>query len=56
MKRKVKGTGIIPKFSATPGAVWRGSVSLGYDNDLVYKRLLGLPDARVTELQAQGVI
>ncbi len=56
LKRKVKGTGIIPKFSATPGAVWRGSVTLGYDNDLVYKRLLEMPDARMTELQSQGVI
>jgi len=56
LKRKVKGTGIIPKFSATPGAVWRGSVTLGYDNDLVYQRLLGLPEARMTELQAHGII
>ena len=56
LNRKVKGTGIIPKFSATPGGVWRGSVSLGYDNDLVYKRLLSLSDARLLELQSQGVI
>lgn len=56
LKKQVKGVGIIPKFSATPGEVWRGSVSLGYDNALIYKRLLGLPDARVAELQSQGVI
>lgn len=54
--RKVKGTGFIPKFSLTPGEVWRGSVPLGYDNEVVYARLLGLSPVELTHLQEQGVI
>lgn len=54
--RKVKGTGIIPKFSRTPGEIWRGSVPLGYDNELVYQDFLGLSPDRLDELKDQGVI
>ncbi|MEK7806893.1 MAG: CaiB/BaiF CoA-transferase family protein [Chloroflexota bacterium] len=54
--RKVKGTGIAPKFSLTPGRVWRGSVPLGHDNELVYQRLLGLSSPDLDRLGEQGVI
>ena len=54
--KKVKGNGITPKFSLTPGEVWRGSVPLGYDNELVYGRLLGLESSELIQLQEQGVI
>ena len=54
--RKVKGVGITPKFSLTPGEVWRGSVPLGYDNELVYERLLGLKAEDLTGLQGKGII
>ena len=54
--RKVKGIGITPKFSVTPGEVWRGSVPLGYDNELVLGRLLGLEPPQVEQLKADGVI
>ena len=54
--RKVKGTGICPKFSLTPGEVWRGSVPLGYDNEMIYSRLLGLASSELSQLQEQGVI
>jgi crotonobetainyl-CoA:carnitine CoA-transferase CaiB-like acyl-CoA transferase len=54
--RKVKGTGIAPKFSLTPGEIWRGSVPLGYDNELVYERLLGLGASEVDQLREQGII
>jgi crotonobetainyl-CoA:carnitine CoA-transferase CaiB-like acyl-CoA transferase len=54
--RKVKGTGIIPKFSETPGQVWRGSVPLGHDNESVYQHYLGLTPAGLEELKDQGVI
>ena len=54
--RKVKGIGITPKFSLTPGEVWRGSVPLGYDNELVFDRLLGLGSSQVEQLKADGVI
>ena len=54
--RKVKGVGITPKFSKTPGEIWRGSVPLGYDNALVYQQFLGLSDADLAQLKTDGVI
>ncbi len=54
--RKVKGTGVIPKFSLTPGEIWRGSVPLGHDNELVYERLLGLSAGELDQLREQRVI
>ena len=54
--RKIKGIGIIPKFSETPGKIWRGSVPLGHDNDSVYKHFLGLEDAELDLLREQGII
>jgi crotonobetainyl-CoA:carnitine CoA-transferase CaiB-like acyl-CoA transferase len=54
--RKVKGIGIVPKFSETPGEVWRGSVPLGYDNETVYTSLLGLDNAVLARLKEEGII
>ena len=54
--RKIKGIGIIPKFSETPGKIWRGSVPLGHDNDLVYGRYLGLGNDELAKLRDRGVI
>jgi len=53
---RVKGIGVVPKFSDTPGAIWRGSVKLGHDNALVYRELLGLSDTDLDELRAQKII
>jgi crotonobetainyl-CoA:carnitine CoA-transferase CaiB-like acyl-CoA transferase len=52
----VKGTGLVPKFSATPGRIWRGSVGLGHDNDLVYGELLGLDAGQLRDLHREGII
>ncbi len=54
--RKVKGVGVTPKFSLTPGQVWRGSVPMGYDNELVYSHYLGLNLSELAQLREQGVI
>ncbi|MCH7605635.1 MAG: CoA transferase [Chloroflexi bacterium] len=54
--RKIKGVGITPKFSETPGEIWRGSVALGHDNELVFDRLLGLSASDLAQLKNQGVI
>ncbi len=54
--RNIKGIGIIPKFSETPGKIWRGSAPLGHDNDSVYKHVLGLGDAELEQLRERGVI
>ena len=53
---KVKGIGMVPKLSATPGQVWRGSVELGHDNRLIYEELLGLDAAEIEDLTRAGVI
>ena len=54
--RKVKGVGFTPKFSETPGKVWRGSVGLGHDNDQVYHHYLGLQPEDLQVLREQGII
>ena len=53
---KIKGIGIIPKFSATPGKIWRGAVPLGHDNDLVYQHHFGMDGAELDRLREQGII
>ncbi len=53
---KVKGIGIIPKFSATPGKIWRGSVKVGYDNRRIYGELLGISDPELAKLSESRVI
>jgi len=52
----VKGTGVAPKFSRTPGKIWRGSVPVGYDNDVVYRDLLGLSDQELEDLIRRHVV
>jgi crotonobetainyl-CoA:carnitine CoA-transferase CaiB-like acyl-CoA transferase len=37
---KVKGIGIAPRYSCTPGKIWRGAVGLGFDNRRIYSELL----------------
>ena len=54
--RKIKGIGIIPKFSETPGKIWRGSTPLGYDNDTVYGHFLGLDTTELDQLRERGII
>ena len=54
--RKIKGIGIIPKFSETPGKIWRGSTPLGYDNDTVYGHFLGLDTTELDQLRKRGII
>ncbi len=53
---KVKGTGVTPLFSETPGKIWRGSVPVGYDNETVYTNLAGLSAEEVAQLKEKGVI
>jgi crotonobetainyl-CoA:carnitine CoA-transferase CaiB-like acyl-CoA transferase len=53
---KVKGTGVTPLFSETPGKIWRGSVPVGHDNEAVYTKLAGLSVEQVAQLKEKGVI
>ncbi len=52
----VKGPGVAPKFSETPGRVWRGAPWLGQDNDRVLRDLLGYRDEELAALRSEGVI
>ena len=54
--KSVKGVGVVPKFSKTPGKIWRGSVPVGYDNQSVYRDLLGLDLKTLSDLSQRGVI
>ena len=53
---RVKGTGVSPSFSATPGKIWRGSVPVGHDNEQIYTHFAGLSREEVAQLQEKGVI
>ena len=53
---RVKGAGVAPRFSDTPGGVWRGAPWLGQDNDRVFHGLLGYSAERVEQLQRDGII
>ena len=52
--RKVKGIGIVPKLSETPGKIWRGAAPLGYDNDSVHRHFLGMEE--LEQLRVRGII
>ena len=54
--RKIKGIGVIPKFSETPGKIWRGSAPLGHDNEAIYRHFLGLESAELESLRERGII
>ena len=53
---RVKGIGIAPKFSLTPGRIFRGSVAVGHDNRRVYGDLLGLTNEEIARLTEEEVI
>jgi len=52
----VKGAGVAPKFSETPGGVWRGAPWLGQDHDRILSELLRYNPARIDALRRAGVI
>ncbi len=53
---RVKGAGVAPKFSQTPGGVWRGAPWLGQDNDSVLTGILGYSSGEVGRLRSLGVV
>jgi crotonobetainyl-CoA:carnitine CoA-transferase CaiB-like acyl-CoA transferase len=52
----VKQIGIVPKFSKTPGKIWKGVPKLGEDTEEVLKRLIGLSEEKLKQLKEKGVI
>ena len=55
-RRTVRFPAVVPKLSATPGAVERLGPALGEHSDAVYGGLLGLDTARIAALREAGVI
>jgi crotonobetainyl-CoA:carnitine CoA-transferase CaiB-like acyl-CoA transferase len=53
---RVKGIGIAPKFSLTPGKIWRGSVGVGHDNDRIYGEVLGVSAKELEGLRREKII
>jgi crotonobetainyl-CoA:carnitine CoA-transferase CaiB-like acyl-CoA transferase len=53
---RVKGIGIAPKFSLTPGKVVRGSVPVGHDNERVYREMLGVSEDELESLRREKII
>ena len=52
----IKMHAVIPKFSKTPGSVYRSGPQLGEHNESVYAEWLGYDSERLSILQAQRVI
>jgi len=53
---RVKGIGVIPKYSLTPGKIVRGSVPVGHDNERVYGQMLGVSPERLDQLRKDKVV
>jgi crotonobetainyl-CoA:carnitine CoA-transferase CaiB-like acyl-CoA transferase len=53
---RVKGAGVAPRFSSTPGGVWRGAPWLGQDNRAVFVDLLGYSPEKLEQLRRDGVV
>jgi L-carnitine CoA-transferase len=53
---RVKGAGVAPKFSETPGGVWRGAPWLGQDNEAVLGGILGYPAEKIAGLRGSGIV
>ncbi len=53
---RVKGIGIAPKFSVTPGKIVRGSVPVGHDNERVYREMIGVTADELESLRREKII
>lgn len=53
---EVPMTGIVPRFTATPGSIRHPGAALGAHTDEVLRELLGLDDQQIDALRAEDVI
>jgi crotonobetainyl-CoA:carnitine CoA-transferase CaiB-like acyl-CoA transferase len=53
---RIKGTGVVPRFSATPGKIWRGTTGPGADNVKIFGELLGYSHEQLNRLISRGVV
>jgi len=52
----VRMQGVVPKLNNYPGEVWRTGPALGEDNELVYKKYLGLSNEQYDKLRTDATI
>jgi crotonobetainyl-CoA:carnitine CoA-transferase CaiB-like acyl-CoA transferase len=52
----VRMQGVVPKFSATPGAVRHAGRKLGADNERVYRSIFGLTAVEYQDFQKGGIV
>jgi crotonobetainyl-CoA:carnitine CoA-transferase CaiB-like acyl-CoA transferase len=52
----VRMQNVVPRFSRTPGHVWRTGPALGEHNNEIYEGLLGLASEEIERLKNRGVI
>jgi formyl-CoA transferase/succinyl-CoA--D-citramalate CoA-transferase len=53
---EVPMTGVVPRFTETPGSIRRAGPSLGEDTDDVLRELLGLGCDEIASLRSQGAV
>lgn len=47
---------VVPRFSETPGRVWRAGPGVGQHNDEIYGQELGMSQAQLAELRGRNII
>lgn len=53
---RIKGTAPLPRFSATPAQIWRGTAGRGADNSKIFGELLGYTSEALATMKAKGVL
>lgn len=56
LQKNIKALGVVPKFSDTPGKVWRGAPTLGQDTETILSTILGYSEEKIQELKQKGLI
>ena len=56
LQKQIKAFGIVPKFSDTPGKVWRGAPTLGQDTEAILTKVLGYSPEKIQALKTKGLI
>lgn len=54
--REVTAFGIVPKYSDSPGEIWRGAPSIGQDTERILRDLLGKTPEEITDLRQKALI
>jgi crotonobetainyl-CoA:carnitine CoA-transferase CaiB-like acyl-CoA transferase len=53
---RVKQTGMLTKFSATPGVIERAGPALGEHTEQVLREMLGYPSEKIADLRASRIV